>query len=144
MGDDSREQSPDWLRSFQPPTLSTIELSSGSDTPLDYSPVSDDEDGINLSKLFKKEETQASSINDNDDGKVSVVEKSVEDKSSRKSDKVKRTPEKKRKNVDDSMREDIMHFELFGSSCFSMMQERGEKEKKPIEEINLKSMINLI
>ncbi|KAL9162975.1 hypothetical protein ABFS82_06G012400 [Erythranthe guttata] len=105
MGDDSREQSPDWLRSFQPPTLSTIELSSGSDTPLDYSPVSDDEDGINLSKLFKKEETQASSINDNDDGKVSVVEKSVEDKSSRKSDKVKRTPEKKRKNVDDSMRE---------------------------------------
>ncbi|KAI3457902.1 hypothetical protein Pfo_014565 [Paulownia fortunei] len=102
---DSREESPDWLRSFQPPTQSTIELSSGSESPLDHSPVSDDEDDINLSKLFKKEATQVSDINDNDDGRESLVNRPVKGESPKKNDKVKRMPQRKRKNEDDSERE---------------------------------------
>ncbi|KAK6155444.1 hypothetical protein DH2020_009692 [Rehmannia glutinosa] len=100
----SREESPDWLRSFQPPTQSTIGLSS-EESLLDHSPVSDDEDGLNLSKLFKKEATQVSDINDNDDGREIVVNKPVKGKSPKKNDKVKLTPGRKRKNGDDSERE---------------------------------------
>ncbi|KAL0304523.1 UNVERIFIED_CONTAM: DNA-binding protein BIN4 [Sesamum radiatum] len=82
---DSREESPDWLRSFQPPTQSAIELSSGSGSPLDGSPaISDDEDGINLRKLPKEND------------KV---------KSPKKNDKVKPTPKRKRQNEDESERE---------------------------------------
>ncbi|GFP94309.1 pathogenesis-related protein 5 [Phtheirospermum japonicum] len=102
-----REESPDWLRSFQPETQSTIELSSESELPSDHSPLSDDEDDINLSKLFKKEAKQVSDIDDKDDVRESeAIKKPVKGKSPKKNDKVKRTPEKKkRKNDDDSERE---------------------------------------
>ncbi|XP_027161118.1 DNA-binding protein BIN4 isoform X2 [Coffea eugenioides] len=46
----SREDSPDWLRSFQAPTQSALTISSGS-----VSPLSDDEDEVDLNKLFQKE-----------------------------------------------------------------------------------------
>ncbi|XP_071929261.1 uncharacterized protein [Coffea arabica] len=46
----SREDSPDWLRSFQAPTQSALTISSGS-----VSPLSDDEDEVDLNKLFRKE-----------------------------------------------------------------------------------------
>lgn len=72
---------------------------------LDHSPESDDEDDVNLSKLFKKEAKQVSDNNDNDDGRESTVKKPVKGKSPRKNDKSKRTPERKSKNVDDSERE---------------------------------------
>ncbi|KAG8381635.1 hypothetical protein BUALT_Bualt06G0142100 [Buddleja alternifolia] len=101
----SREDSPDWLRSFQPPTQSAIELSSGSESPLDHSPVSDNEDDVNLSKLFKKEATQSSDINDNDDEREPVAKKAVKGKSPKKNEKVKQTPERKRKNNEDSKKE---------------------------------------
>ncbi|KAK4433218.1 DNA-binding protein BIN4 [Sesamum alatum] len=105
MGD-SREESPDWLRSFQPPTQSAIQLSSGSESPLDVSPaISDDEDDINLSKLFKKEAKQVSDTNGKDDMTEAVVNKPVKGKSPKKNDKVKRTPERKRQNEDESERE---------------------------------------
>ncbi|XP_011075842.1 DNA-binding protein BIN4 isoform X2 [Sesamum indicum] len=112
---DSREESPDWLRSFHPPTLSAIELSSGSESPLDGSPaISDDEDDINLSKLFKKEAKQDSDINDKDYMTEAVVNKPVKGKSPKKNgkgkspkknDKVKPTPERKRQSKDESERE---------------------------------------
>ncbi|KAL0400499.1 UNVERIFIED_CONTAM: DNA-binding protein BIN4 [Sesamum latifolium] len=112
---DSREESPDWLRSFQPPTQSAIELSSGSESALDGSPaISDDEDGINLSKLFKKEAKQASDINDKDCMTEAVVNKPVKGKSPKKNDKgkspkkndkVKPTQQRKRQNKDESERE---------------------------------------
>ncbi|KAL6508238.1 hypothetical protein OROHE_021780 [Orobanche hederae] len=102
---DSREDSPDWLRSFQPPTQTAIELSSESESPPDHIPVSDDEDDTNLSKLFKKRATEVFDINDNDDGRVSLANKPVKGKSPKKKDKVKWTPQKKRKNEDDSERE---------------------------------------
>ncbi|XP_057800661.1 DNA-binding protein BIN4 [Salvia miltiorrhiza] len=95
---DSREESPDWLREFQPPTRSAIELSSGSESPLDQSPVSDDEDNVNLSRLFKKD------IKNNDDGKATLSDSPVKGKSPNKGGKVKRTPPRKRKKDDDSER----------------------------------------
>ncbi|KAL0321651.1 UNVERIFIED_CONTAM: DNA-binding protein BIN4 [Sesamum calycinum] len=102
----SREESPDWLRSFQPPTQSAIELSSGSESPLDGSPaISDDDDAINLSKLFKKEAKQASDTNHKDYMTVAVVNKPVEGKSPKENDKVKPKPERKRQNEDESERE---------------------------------------
>ncbi|XP_047976090.1 DNA-binding protein BIN4 [Salvia hispanica] len=101
---DSREESPDWLRSFQPPTETAIELSSGPDSPLDRSPVSDDEDNVNLSRLFKKGATQVSDSKDSDDGKVTLSESPVKGKSPKKTNKAKQTTPKKRKQDDDSGR----------------------------------------
>ncbi|KAL2226854.1 UNVERIFIED_CONTAM: DNA-binding protein BIN4 [Sesamum indicum] len=100
----------------EPPTLSAIELSSGSESPLDGSPaISDDEDDINLSKLFKKEAKQDSDINDKDYMTEAVVNKPVKGKSPKKNgkgkspkknDKVKPTPERKRQSKDESEREE--------------------------------------
>ncbi|KAG6435027.1 hypothetical protein SASPL_106676 [Salvia splendens] len=87
---DSREESPDWFIS---------ELSSGSVSPLDRSPVSDDEDNVNLSRLFKKGATQ-----DSDDGKVTLSESPVKGKSPKNTNKAKQTTPKKRKQDDDSGR----------------------------------------
>ncbi|KAL3653770.1 hypothetical protein CASFOL_003451 [Castilleja foliolosa] len=104
-----REESPDWLRAFQPETQSTIELSSESELPSDHCPVSDDEDDINLSKLFKKGAKQDSDIDGEEDVRESEANKKpVKGKSPKKNGEVKRTPEKKkrkRKNEDDSERE---------------------------------------
>lgn len=68
---------------------------------MDHSPVSDGEDNINLSRLFKKEATLVSDINGSDDGRETIFNKPVKGKSPNKNDKVKRTPERKRKNEDD-------------------------------------------
>ncbi|KAK4381084.1 DNA-binding protein BIN4 [Sesamum angolense] len=90
----------------EPPTQSAIELSSGSESPLDGSPaISDDDDAINLSKLFKKEAKQASDTNHKDYMTVAVVNKPVEGKSPKENDKVKPKPERKRQNEDESERE---------------------------------------
>ncbi|XP_073297811.1 uncharacterized protein [Primulina huaijiensis] len=98
----SREDSPDWLRSFQPPTKSAIELSSGSVTPSEHSVSSDEEDdSINLSKLFKKQASRISDIDDNGDGRESTFSKPVKGKSPEKTKNVKQTPERKRKKNDD-------------------------------------------
>ncbi|KAH6813621.1 double-stranded DNA binding protein [Perilla frutescens var. frutescens] len=93
---DSREESPDWLRSFQPPTESAIDLSSGSESPLDRQ-ESDDEDNLNLSRLFKKEATLVLDIKDNDDGREIESNNPVKGKSPTKGAKAKQTPERKRK-----------------------------------------------
>ncbi|KAL3837995.1 hypothetical protein ACJIZ3_022586 [Penstemon smallii] len=98
----SGEESPDWLRSFQAPSYSTIALSSGSESPVNHSPVSDDEDGINLSKLFKKEVSQAPDVKDKDGGRASVVDKTRKGKSLEENEKVKLTSGRKRKSEDDS------------------------------------------
>lgn len=97
----SREESPDWLRSFQPPTQSAIDLSSGSESSLDHRPVSDDEDGINLSKLFNKETTKASDKEVND-GSEAVFNKLNKGKSTKKNEEEKQTPKGKRTNEDGS------------------------------------------
>lgn len=105
---DSREESPDWLRSFQPPSQSAIPLSSGSESPLDRSPLSDDEDGINLSKLFKRKETKDIEINaDDDSGKGTLGSKLAKGKSPKKNEKVKKMPGRKRtrKNEDEDKKE---------------------------------------
>ncbi|KAL2558880.1 DNA-binding protein BIN4 [Forsythia ovata] len=96
---DSREDSPDWLRSFQTPTLSAIALSSGSESPLSDSPQRDEEDGINLCKLFKKEDRLVPQIKDNDE--ESLVSEPVKGKSPKDNEKTKLTPGRKRKSKDD-------------------------------------------
>ncbi|XP_073145693.1 uncharacterized protein [Henckelia pumila] len=100
----SREDSPDWLRSFQPPTESALELSSGSPTPSEHNLSSDEDDAVNLSNLFKKQASRISDIDD--DGREPTVSKPVKGKSPRKTKNVKQTPERKRKIIDDHVKEE--------------------------------------
>ncbi|KAL6533413.1 hypothetical protein OROMI_027525 [Orobanche minor] len=137
---DSREDSPDWLRSFQPPTQTAIELSSESESPPDHIPVSDDEDDTNLSKLFKKRATEVFDINDND-GRVSLANKPVKGKSPKKKYKVKWTPQKKRKNEDDIKREvldgNYVAYNYAGKRAKGKITNRrntSEKHGKPLEQ----------
>lgn len=75
---DSREESPDWVRSFTAPTQSIFTLSSGSESPLD----DEDEDEVSLSRLFKKDEM------------ATVSDKKFEESSSQNKSKVKLQNEK--------------------------------------------------
>lgn len=72
-------------------------MSSGSESPLDQSPISDEEDNINLSRLFKKEAKLVRDIKDHDDARVIESDNPFKGKSPNKGGKVKQTPERKRK-----------------------------------------------
>lgn len=100
---DSREESPDWLRSFQAPAQ--ITLSSGSESPSDKKHLSDDEDSINLSKLFQKDKTSLSESKSSQDGHESPLRKTSEVNSPIKNEKVDRTPTRKRKKENQSEKE---------------------------------------
>ncbi|XP_070027187.1 DNA-binding protein BIN4 isoform X2 [Nicotiana sylvestris] len=100
---DSREESPDWLRSFQAPAQ--ITLSSGSESPLDKSPLSDDEDSINLSKLFQKDKTSLSEAKSSQDGQECQLNKMSEVNSPIKNEKVDHKPTRKRKKENQSEKE---------------------------------------
>lgn len=69
---------------------------------MDQSPVSDEEDNVNLSRLFKKEATLVSDVKDNDDGKVTISNSPVKGKSPKNCGKVKQSPKRKRKKDNDS------------------------------------------
>lgn len=97
MGD--REDSPDWLRAFQAPAM--ITLSSESESPVDKKSLSDDEDSVNLSKLFQKDKEAKSS----QDGDGSQLPKMSEVNSPIKNEKVDRTPTRKRKKENQSEKE---------------------------------------
>ncbi|KAF3678310.1 DNA-binding protein BIN4 [Capsicum annuum] len=96
-----REDSPDWLRAFQAPAA--ITLSSDSESSLDDKHLSDDEDGINLSKLFQKDKTSLSEAKSSEDGHESQLTKMCEVNSPIK--KVDRTPTRKRKKENQSEKE---------------------------------------
>ncbi|XP_059304411.1 DNA-binding protein BIN4 [Lycium ferocissimum] len=98
---ESREESPDWLRTFQAPA--PITLSSGSDSPLDNN--SDDDDSINLSKLFQKDKPSLSEAKSSQDGHESQPTKMSEVNSPIKNEKVVRTPTRKRKTESQSEKE---------------------------------------
>ncbi|KAL3374058.1 hypothetical protein AABB24_005837 [Solanum stoloniferum] len=97
---DSREESPDWLRSFQAPAA--ITLSSGSESPVNNNHLSDDEDSINLSKLFQKDKTSLSEDKSSQDGHGSQLPKTSEVNSPIKNEKIDRTPTRKRKKENQS------------------------------------------
>ncbi|XP_009630389.1 uncharacterized protein LOC107779586 isoform X2 [Nicotiana tabacum] len=100
---DSREESPDWLRSFQAPAR--ITLSSGSESPLDNSRLSDDEDSVNLSKLFQKDKASLSEAKSSQDGEECQLNKMSEVNSPIKNAKVDHTPTRKRKKENQSEKE---------------------------------------
>ncbi|CAN4089426.1 unnamed protein product [Withania somnifera] len=100
---DSREDSPDWLRTFQAPPQ--ITLSSGSESPLDKKHLSDGEDSINLSKLFQKDKTSLLEAKSSQDGCESPLRKTSEVNSPIKNEKVDRTPTRKRKKENQSVKE---------------------------------------
>lgn len=79
-------------------------MSSGSESPFDNSLESDDEDNVNLSRLFKKEAKVEADSQDNDDGRETLSDSPVKGKPPNKSVKVKKTPEKKRKKAGSSER----------------------------------------
>ncbi|MCD7463361.1 hypothetical protein HAX54_050421, partial [Datura stramonium] len=100
---ESREESPDWLRAFQAPA--PITLSSGSESPLRNNHLSDDEDSVNLSKLFQKDKTSLSEAKSSQDGHGSQLTKMSEVNSPIKNEKVDRTPTRKRKKENQSEKE---------------------------------------
>ncbi|KAI5657468.1 hypothetical protein M9H77_26261 [Catharanthus roseus] len=87
----SRENSPDWLRSYQAPYQSAVILSSDSGSPL-----TDDEDEMNLSRLFKKEPSPVK-IEDDQVEEVSGVNETLNVKSPSKKQKPAQTPARKRR-----------------------------------------------
>ncbi|KAG9155758.1 hypothetical protein Leryth_004024 [Lithospermum erythrorhizon] len=95
---DSREDSPDWVKSFKAPTQSILTLSSGSESPLDDDPVhvddDEDEDDVSLSKLFKKDEKAVVSDKNDEESPQPKVKLQNE-----KNDG-KQTPGRKRKRQD--------------------------------------------
>ncbi|KAG5617402.1 hypothetical protein H5410_017226 [Solanum commersonii] len=132
---DSREESPDWLRSFQLRDLNLdqfkllftvllgggrfkymyivlehisvrapaeITLSSGSESPVNNNHLSDDEDSINLSKLFQKDKTSLSEDKSSQDGHGSQLPKTSEVNSPIQNEKVDRTSTRKRKKENQS------------------------------------------
>ncbi|KAL3342404.1 hypothetical protein AABB24_026429 [Solanum stoloniferum] len=99
---DSREESPDWLRSFQAPVA--ITLSSGSESPVNNNHLSDAEDSINLSKLFQKDKTSLSEDKSSQDGHGSQLPKTSEVNSPIKNEKVDCTPTRKRKKENQSVK----------------------------------------
>ncbi|KAL3524504.1 hypothetical protein ACH5RR_017338 [Cinchona calisaya] len=90
-GSSSREDSPDWLRSFQAPTRSVVTLSSGS-----LFPLSDDEDEINLSKLFQKEKSDSQVRGD------TQADKALKPKGRTKTQKAEQSPARKRTRKGDN------------------------------------------
>ncbi|KAJ8536982.1 hypothetical protein K7X08_035383 [Anisodus acutangulus] len=116
---ESREESPDWLRTFQAPAA--ITLSSGSETPFDKDHLSDDEDSINLSKLFQKDKTSLSEAKTRQDGDESQLAKMSEVNSPVKKEKVDRTPTRKRKKENQSEKE--------GKSTDKVLTKRRALEK---------------
>ncbi|XP_055827032.1 DNA-binding protein BIN4 [Solanum dulcamara] len=97
---DSREESPDWLRTFQAPAA--ITLSSGSESPLNNNHLYDDEDSVNLSKLFQKDKISLSEAISSQDGHGSQLPNMSEINSPIKNEKVDRTPTRKRKKENQS------------------------------------------
>lgn len=100
---ESREESPDWLRAFQAPA--PITLSSDSESPLGNNHLSDDEDSVNLSKLFQKDKTSLSEAKSSQDGHGSQLTKMSEVNSPIKNEKLDRTPTRKRKKENQSEKE---------------------------------------
>lgn len=93
---------------------------------MDHSPGSDGEDNVKLTKLFKKEAIQVPDVNDNDDGRKTISNKTVKGKSP---NKVKQTPERKMKNEDGSERGVCSSYPIISTSyhvpyqsCSSMKQ----------------------
>ncbi|XP_019179876.1 PREDICTED: DNA-binding protein BIN4-like isoform X2 [Ipomoea nil] len=87
----SREESPDWLRSFKAP--SPVSLSSDSEPPSNDS----DEDGVSLGKLFSKDKSNTVETKNNLDGNDSLVYTPSKKKSPAKKARVEHTPGGKRK-----------------------------------------------
>ncbi|KAK4362824.1 hypothetical protein RND71_018065 [Anisodus tanguticus] len=82
-----------------------ITLSSGSESPLDKHHLSDDEDSVNLSKLFQKDKTSLSEAKSSQDGDESQPTKMSEVNSPIKNEKAARTPTRKRKKENQSEKE---------------------------------------
>ncbi|XP_031124458.1 DNA-binding protein BIN4-like [Ipomoea triloba] len=91
----SREESPDWLRSFKAPT--PLALSSDSESPSNDSPISDDEDGMSLGKLFSKDKSNTIETKNNLDGNDLLIYTPSREKSPAKKARVEHTPGGKRK-----------------------------------------------
>lgn len=106
---DNREDSPDWLRTFQAPATITLLSESESESPPNNNHLSDDEDSVNLSKLFQKDKTSVSEAKSSQDGHGSQLPKMSEVNSPIKNEKVDRTPTRKRKKENQSEKKRKRH-----------------------------------
>lgn len=84
-----------------------ITLSSGSESPLSNNHLSDDEDSVNLSKLFQKDKISLSEAKSSQDGHGSQLPNMSEINSPIKNEKVDRTPTRKRKKENQSEKKGI-------------------------------------
>ncbi|THF98746.1 hypothetical protein TEA_017818 [Camellia sinensis var. sinensis] len=130
----SREESPDWLRTFQAPTQSVLTLSSGSESSPNDSPLR--EDGTNEKKPSSSKETSQFTEKDEDQdtslcgrGDESASKKTLKAKSpTKKGPKVEHTSVKKKKTDNRSKPgNDIKN----GSDEKAAKQEKSEKHIEP-------------
>ncbi|KAI7989525.1 DNA-binding protein BIN4 [Camellia lanceoleosa] len=130
----SREESPDWLRTFQAPTQSILTLSSGSESSPNDSPLR--EDGTNEKKPSSSKETSQFAEKDEDQdtrpcgrGDESASKKTLKAKSpTKKRPKVEHTSVKKKKTDNRSKPgNDIEN----GSDEKAAKQENSEKHMEP-------------
>nr|GMD99610.1 DNA-binding protein BIN4 [Ipomoea batatas] len=117
----SREESPDWLRSFKAPT--PLELSSDSESPSNDSPLSDDEDGMSLGKLFSKDKSNAIEAKNNLDGNDLLIYTPSKEKSPAKKARVEHTPGGKRKRESQPENEGMLSKILHSSRMTVLLQE---------------------
>ncbi|KAL7003714.1 hypothetical protein U1Q18_004862 [Sarracenia purpurea var. burkii] len=102
--DSSREQSPDWLRSFQAPIHSVLTLSSDSESSPNDSPLR--EDRLNSKEPAPEETSQFPEKGEDHDvsrrgrGKDSLPNKTLKAKSPIKRPKARDTPVKKKRKTD--------------------------------------------
>lgn len=95
---------------------SPVALSSGSESPSNDSPLSDDEDGMSLGKLFSKDKSNTIETKYNLDGDDSLINKPSKQKSPAKKARVEHTLGGKRKRESQPENEGML-FKI----CYSIL-----------------------
>ncbi|RAL39804.1 hypothetical protein DM860_013005 [Cuscuta australis] len=111
----SRDESPDWLRSFQAPTITA--LSSGSASPSSDCPLSEDDDGddgLSLGKLFCINKSNKTVTENNQNGDDSLIKTPSIEKFSSKNERFAHTlGKRKRESQPGNEGEDVADIKFF-------------------------------
>ncbi|XP_019160575.1 PREDICTED: DNA-binding protein BIN4-like isoform X2 [Ipomoea nil] len=135
----SREESPDWLRSFKAP--SPVALSSDLESPSNDSPLSDDEDGMSLGKLFSKDKSNTIETKNNLDGNDLLVYTPSKEKSPAKKARVEHSPggKRKRESQPENEGKDVDDFKVFSEGTKDPDFLDSDGEHVPTEDLKMKS-----
>lgn len=127
----SRDESPDWLRSFQAPTITA--LSSGSASPSSDCPLSeddDDDDGLSLGKLFCINKSNKTVTENNQNGDDSLIKTPSIEKFSSKNERFAHTlGKRKRESQPGNEGEDAADIKFFSKRKTKKMSLSPEESK---------------